>query len=134
MAEGTGKLVGNSETYYRTISKADYDTLVKTGKMPATSETVISPTKSFSEDYNGVTVEFKVKKGTTKSLENIGVRDTSNLTTETYSSMPTVSKGWTSINAYFKAEGDQINIGLGKGTAVDIFSNNIVDYSVPGSR
>jgi len=133
-SKGAGKLVGNTETYYRTMSKADYDTLVQTGKMPATSETFISPTQSFSEGYNGVTVEFKVKAGTTKSLEDIGVRDASDLTKDAYSNMPTVSKGWTSSNAYFKGEGDQINIGLGKGNALDTFNGNIVEYNIVVGR
>ncbi|WP_173138072.1 RHS repeat-associated core domain-containing protein [Paenibacillus tritici] len=133
-AGGTGKLSGNFETYFRTMSKADYNTLVQTGKMPATSETFISPTRSFSEGYDGVTIEFKVNAGTTKSLEKIGVRDASDLTKNVYNNMPTVSKGWTSINAYFKGEGDQINIGLGKGNALDTFNSNIIEYKIVGGK
>ena len=48
--------------------------------------------------------------------------------------MPTVSKGWTSNNALFKGEGDQFNIGLGKGKALDIFNSNIVEYKVVGGK
>ncbi len=40
---------------------------------------------------------------------------------------------WTEDYAFFNAEGDQINIGLGKGKALEIFNSNIsifekVDY------
>ncbi|HCC07585.1 MAG TPA: hypothetical protein DEP72_05440, partial [Clostridiales bacterium] len=124
----------NTETFYRTISKEDYEILLKTGKVPATRETFISPTQSFAEGYNGITVEFKVNVGTTNEIANAGVRDFSDLTKNAYSSMPTVQKGWNSSSAYFKKEGSQINIGLGKGNGLDIFNNNIVDYKVVGGR
>ena len=123
-----------TETYYRTMSEADYNSLLKTGEIPATNETFISPTQSFSEEYNGITVEFKVKAGTTNELANIGVRDSSRIVEDVYGNMPLVSKGWTANNAYFKGENGQINIGLGKGTALDIFNNNIAGYELVGSR
>ena len=44
--------------------------------------------------------------------------------------MPLVSKGWTTANAFFKAEGAQINIGLGRGTALDLFNSNLRGFSV----
>lgn len=116
------------------MSKADYKTFVKTGKVPATSETFISPTQSFSEGYNGVTVEFKVNTGTTNQLANVGVRDSSGIVRDAYGNMPTVSKGWNTNSALFKGEGGQINIGLGKGTGLDIFNNNIVEYKVVGGK
>jgi hypothetical protein len=43
--------------------------------------------------------------------------------------MPVVSKGWTSSNAFFKAEGAQINIGLGQGKALNTFNSNIQGFS-----
>lgn len=116
------------------MSKADYETFIKTGKVPATKETFISSTQSFSEAYDGATVEFKLKSGTTNALEQIGVRDTSNLTKGAYSNMPIVQKGWTPSNAFFKGEGNQINIGLGKGSALDIFNNNIIGHTPVGGR
>jgi hypothetical protein len=130
--EGASKT--GTETFYRTMSKADYETFVKTGKVPATSETFISPTQSFSEGYNGVTVEFKVKAGTTNELASVGVRDSSGVVRDAYGNMPPVSKGWKPNNAYFKGEDGQINIGLGKGTALDIFNNSIVESKVVGGR
>jgi hypothetical protein len=33
-----------------------------TGELPATNETFISPTYSFSSDYDGITVEFELRK------------------------------------------------------------------------
>ena len=33
-----------------------------------------------------------------------------------------------SISAYFKGEGDQINIGLGRGTALDMFNHAIMGF------
>ncbi len=116
------------EAFYRTMSQDDYKTLLATGKVPATSETFISPTKVFSEDYKGVLVEFKMRPGTTSSLEKIGVRDTSNLTSVAYGGMPIATKGWKSENAFFKAEGKQINIGLGDGKALEVFNDSIMSY------
>ena len=66
-----------------------------------------------------------LKPGTTKALQSVGVRDGSALTRAAHSEMPMVSKGWKSNNAFFKGEGDQINIGLGNGTALDIFNSGI---------
>jgi hypothetical protein len=114
------------------MSQADYQTFVKTGKIPATGETFISPSQAFSSGYDGVLVEFKVTAGTTSSLQSIGVRDASSLTSNMYGNMPNVSSGWTNSNAFFKAEGSVINIGLGQGAALDVFNSNIVNYNVLG--
>ena len=118
------------ETFYRAMSRADFDAFVKTGKVPATSETFISPTKTFSEGYRGVVVEFNVKPGTTDALKGIGVRDSSKIARRQYGDLPTVSQGWKTNNAYFKGEGAQVNIGLGKGKALETFNNNIQGYTV----
>ncbi|ALB61133.1 hypothetical protein AFK62_00730 [Cronobacter condimenti 1330] len=56
------------------------------------------------------------------------MKDCSILTKLTYPDMPDVSKGWKDLNAFFKAEGDQINIGLGKGKALDIFNEGIYNF------
>ena len=135
--ETPAKGVSNPETYYRAMSQEHYDTLVETGKLPATTETCISPTKSYSEQYDGALVEFKVKAGTTQALEEIGVRNGSSIVAEKYPNMPKVSKGWNQNNTFFKGEGisgnksigdPQINIGLGKGKALDIFNDNIINF------
>ena len=121
---------GESTTYYRAMSQTDYQTLIDTGKIPATGETFISSTKAYSYKYDGILIEFKVNSNTTNLLQSIGVKDISKLTGNSYSTMPNVSSGWTNTNAYFKAEGTIINIGLGKGTALDIFNNNIISYKI----
>jgi hypothetical protein len=43
--------------------------------------------------------------------------------------MPISSKGWTLTSALFKGESGQINIGLGKGPALDMFNYYIKTFS-----
>lgn len=112
------------------MSLEDYNILLLTGKVPATSETFISPTKEFFEDYDGVLVEFLMKPGITSNLQDVGVRDSSVLSKSVHKNMPSVTKGWKTGNAFFKSEGNQVNIGLGNGKALDIFNNNIQSYKV----
>lgn len=53
----------------------------------------------------------------------------SELRPEVYPNMPYVSGvKWTENFAFFKAEDSQINIGLGKGKALEIFNSNISTY------
>jgi hypothetical protein len=77
-----------------------------------------------------------MKQGTLNKLELLGVRnDVGNKMMKYYSDMPRVQKGWTENNALFKTEGkdfglEQINIGLGKGKALDEFNNNIINIEI----
>lgn len=119
-----------TETYYRTMSTGDFATFAKTGKIPATSETFISPTKAFSEAYDGVLIEIKVKSGTYEALKKIAVSDGSKLVKQTAGELPQVSSGWSQAKAFFKKEGNQVNIGLGKGEALKTFNSNIVGAKV----
>ena len=115
------------------MSQADYDYLRMTGELPSTGETMISPTQAFSSNYDGVMVRFELNKGTTSALENIGLSngDRAILARTVYPDMPYVSGiKWTEGYAFFKAEGNQINIGLGKGKALEIFNSNIKSYEV----
>ena len=48
------------------------------------------------------------------------------ITRTAYPNMSSVAKGWKEGNAFFKGEGSQINIGLGNGTALDTFNENIM--------
>ncbi|EOI3479914.1 RHS repeat-associated core domain-containing protein [Cronobacter dublinensis] len=114
--------------FYRSMSHEDYEYLRATGKLRGTSETFISPRRAFSENYEGVLVRFHLKTDALEQLKGIGVKDSSFLTKLTYPDMPDVSKGWKDLNAFFKAEGDQINIGLGKGKALDIFNEGIYKF------
>jgi RHS repeat-associated protein len=117
------------ETYYRTMSDEHFNTLQSTGKLSATKETFISPTQAFSEGYTGRLVKFTVRSGTTDKLAQIGVRDASAATRAAFPNMPLVSKGWTRTAAFFKGEGaSHINIGLGRGAALDIFNEGITAF------
>jgi hypothetical protein len=66
--------------------------------------------------------------GTTDALVNVGVRDTSALAARAFPDMPLESKGWTATSAFFKGGGEQINIGLGRGTALDIFNEGLIEF------
>jgi hypothetical protein len=48
---------GGTETFFRTMSQDHYEQLLNTGKLPATSETFISPSLEYAQQYNGVTVK-----------------------------------------------------------------------------
>ena len=113
------------------MSPAHYDELAQTGRVPATGETFVSPSKAYAQGYDGVTVELHTQSGTTSALEQVGVRDNSGAMRSLYPDMPQVSKGWISSNAYFKAEGDGlVNVGLGRGTALDTFNDRLVGHRV----
>ena len=123
--------VNPPEIYYRTMSAADYDYLRMTGELPASGETCISPAVSFSRGYNGITVKFELNNGTTSMLEQIGLSNghRAMLAKQLYPDMPYVANiKWTEDFAYFKAEGAQINIGLGKGRALETFNRNIIGF------
>lgn len=117
------------ETFFRTMSPEHYQELLASGKLSSTAETFISPTRAFSANYEGVLVQFGMKSGALNALENIGVRDASALAKAAYGDMPLVSKGWSATSAFFKAEGAQINIGLGRGAALDTFNAYIRSFS-----
>ncbi|WP_044239553.1 hypothetical protein [Gimesia maris] len=69
--------------------------------------------------------------GTTDSLKNIGVRDSSRAVRDAgLDYLEEVSSGWAAKNAFFKGEGGQVNIGLGQGKALEIFNNNIIKHDV----
>ncbi|RFM25562.1 hypothetical protein DXN05_24465 [Deminuibacter soli] len=132
LARLAGPLTG--ETFYRGLSGADYQSFLKTGEIPATSETFVSPTRSFAESYakreGSVLLEINVKEGTLQELKSIGVRDPHHVLTRRLK-LPNIPKeGWKGSNAFFKQEGAQINIGLGNGKALEIFNKNIQSVKV----
>lgn len=102
--------------------------------MPGTTETIISPTREFSEDYDGILVPFNLKPGTRAQLEGIGIRDKSDLAAVTHPDMPTQvkSEAWRLKNARFKGEDDLIKIGLGRegDAAFKIFNDGIDSFNV----
>jgi hypothetical protein len=126
-----------SEVYFRSMSPANYEILSTTGRVAAsTGETMVSPSLSYAAQYTGlsepsVLVKLVVQEGTTSQLAEIGVRNTGALVRSTYPEMEIVCKGWMESSAFFKQEGNElINIGLGKGPALDTFNNNLQYYDV----
>jgi RHS repeat-associated protein len=126
------------EIFYRGMSIAHYNTLVQSGRLVAGSETFISPIQSFAATYGDVTVEFTLRPGTTNALESIGVRDSARLTFAKYGDLPSVQSvsEWKANNAFFKTEGagtvggQQINIGLGHGPALNVFNDNLIRFTI----
>ena len=116
------------ETLYRSMSDRHFAALNRTGMLSPTGETFTSPTQSFSEDYDGQLVKFNLAPGRLAALETAGVRDDSPATDNRYPSMPRVSAGWNRLSAFFKGKGPQINTGLGRGPALQIFNEEIVSY------
>lgn len=125
---------GGSEIYYRTMSQGDYDYLRMTGELPSTGETFISPTKSFSSNYDGVMAQLKVNKGTTKLLTEIGVSNNTSQSVKDFGRLPQVQSGWNVNNVFFKGEGIQTNIGLGQGRGLEIFNRNLIEYVKTGGK
>ncbi|MGL5152766.1 MAG: hypothetical protein ACRC7N_19595, partial [Clostridium sp.] len=123
-----------TETLYRTMNQSDYEALAKTGNLRYTKETFTSTSQAYASKYDGILVEFKLKRGTMSSLEEIGARHTSNPKLRNlYPQMSELKdvKNWRANNAYFKYEDGVLNIGLGgKGKALDIFNNNIIHFEV----
>ncbi len=46
-----------------------------------------------------------------------------------YASLEIIRSDWMQTNAFFKFETTVVNIGLGKGAALDTFNNNILTFS-----
>lgn len=107
--------------------------------MIGTGETTTSPTRAFSESYEGYLVQFKMKKGTIDELKLIGVTDGNPLVKRLFGKMPMNSEvggNWSKSKARFKVEtlritnSKQVNIALGQGEALNIFNNNIIEYQL----
>jgi hypothetical protein len=118
----------SGEVIYRTISESDYDQLLSSGRMPATTETSTSPLQAFSEDYDGVLVKYYVNLGTIDDLKVIGRTDGSGLVASQFGDMPQAVSGWINDFVRFKKEGTQVNIQLGRGPGVDVFNDNLIAF------
>lgn len=114
--------------FYRSMQPRHYDELLRTGRVPATHETFVSPSRECAQCYTGVTVELHVKAGTTSQLEQIGVRDKSTAMRLRYPEMLVSDKGSGAHNSLFKIERGNANIGLGRGVALDVFKDNLVHF------
>jgi hypothetical protein len=81
-----------NENFYRTMSPGDFAKLQRTGKIPATGETFISPSEVYSSGYEGVLVRVTTKPGTMQQLMGMGVTanpGTANL----FPALPSATKG-----------------------------------------
>ena len=116
-----------NEIFYRSMSPADYARMQRTGAIPATGETFVSPSQAYSAGYDGVLVRVTTAPGTAQQLSEIGVvanPGTANL----FPGMPVAAKGWTANNAMLKLEGNVVNTSLGRGSALTTFNKNIVKF------
>lgn len=104
--------LGN-EILYRTMSPSDYRELMRTGMLPATSETFVSPLAAYSAGYDGVLVRFAPEPGTMGTIMQVG--SVHNSTLGIFPDLPVASSGWTRSGAMFKLEGtgQAFNNGLG---------------------
>lgn len=124
---------GGVEVYYRTMQATELEHLELTGMLPRPlrGETGISPTQFYSEArYSGSLVEFRLRDGTTDELAAIGFRDTSRLTSRSWSELPRVMEGWGERGTFFKGEINQVNILLGYGEGIQIFNHNLKGFRV----
>lgn len=118
----------SAEKFYRAMTKSDYEILMKTGHLPYSDETFISTQQSYSAGYKGVLVEFTAENGTLEKLRGIGaIQPRSRILRDMFPELPTLDTvtNWRNNNAYFKFENDTLNIGLGRGKALDIFNESI---------
>ena len=115
-----------AKTFYRAMSAKSAEMFMSTGIMPAGTETFVSPTLGFAENYGGVLFKIRVDRGIVSELESIGVRNMAS--GHPLPNLPIVQKGWKSTNAFFKLEGTQVNIGLGNGEALNIFNSGIQNF------
>ena len=126
---GDYEVYENGEVFYRTMSKEHYDELLRTNKIRATGETTTSPNMTFSEGYEGILVQFKVKRGTIEKLENIGIAARNNkMALKKHQNLKLDISPWNEKYARFKLEKGQVNIALGKGEALKIFNDNILEF------
>ena len=121
----------NYDVFYRTISEKHYKRLLKSGNLPPSGETSIAEDARYSERYAGINLEFKLKPGTDKQFEKIGVRNNEGeKLIKKYPNMKESFPGWKKYGyIQFKEEGDQITRNLGDGQGLDIFNKNIKEIN-----
>ncbi len=126
---GDYKVYEKGEVFYRTISKSNYNQLLKNKKLLGTGEATTSPNQIFSEGYEGILVQFKVNRGTIQRLEEIGVAAQNNKNVLLkHPNLKADVAPWNIKYARFKLEKGQVNIALGKGRALKIFNDNLVEF------
>lgn len=116
-----------NEIVYKTMSPEQFKQFERTGIMPATTETSVSPVLKYSSKYNGITVKIVVKPGTFSQLEKIGISANKPASTQ-FPNMSTQTGKWMNTNTRFKVEGGQMTTQLGQGKGIEIFNKNIVHF------
>lgn len=121
----------NYDIFYRSISEKHYKRLLKNGNLPPSGETSIAENARYSERYAGINLEFKLKPGTDKQFEKIGVRNNEGeKLIKKYPNMKESFPGWKKYGyIQFKQEGNQITRNLGDGKGLDIFNQNIKEIN-----
>ncbi len=69
--------------------------------MPAGTETFVSPTEAFAQNYSGTLFEIKLNPGTVSQLESIGVRNAASA--HPLGNLPLVQKGWKETNCLLQS-------------------------------
>ncbi|SFV18125.1 hypothetical protein, partial [Pseudoduganella namucuonensis] len=121
--------VHGNEIMYRTMSEKQFEQFSRTGELPPTTETSVSPSVAYSSKYDGVTVKITVAPGTSAQLQEIGIAANKPAAAQ-FPNMSTQTGSWMQTNARFKVEGGQMTTQLGQGRAIDIFNQNIVDFGL----
>ena len=119
------------------MKESHYRTLVRNNVLTGTGETSLAPLEAFSADYNGALVRLTVKPGTSAQLQEIGIAANDPAAAE-FPGMSTRTGPWNQTDARFKVEATGVmninnglgimNTQLGKGTALDIFNANLLDF------
>ena len=112
---------------YRTMSLEQFKHFERTGIMPATTETSISPILKYSSKYNGFSDWIVVNPGTFSKLEKIGIAENKPACTQ-FPNMSSQTGKRMKTNTRFKVKGWQMTTQLGQGKGVKIFNKNIVHY------
>ncbi|WDZ49525.1 RHS repeat protein [Acinetobacter vivianii] len=136
----------NYEMVYRTMSAPDAQFLQTNRKLKASHETFISPSLAYVSQYQGTTMEIKLRPGTLAGLYTMGVADQSSTKYLPGLRSSSTVPDWTKTNALFKLEGvgnpyfynktGAINIGLGSqnGVAMTYINSGRIIGSRPVPR
>ena len=126
-----------NEIVYRTMSEEHFEILQQTGRLPGTGETSLAPLEVFSRDYDGVLLRLTTKPGTFEQLQEIGIA-ANKPASIAFPEMSTQTGRWNLTNARFKVEATRrleinnglgiMNTQLGRGTALDIFNDNLIYF------
>ncbi|QQJ96021.1 hemagglutinin repeat-containing protein [Burkholderia ambifaria] len=116
-----------NQIFYRSMSEEQFAYLERTGQLPPTTETSISPVQSYSSKYDGVTVKFTVAPGTSEQLQGIGIAANPPAATQ-LPGLSTQTGPWMQSNVRFKVEGGQMTTQLGQGPGINIFNQNMIQF------